>query len=543
MTNDSTALRAPAVAARPDARPEPRASLKRSWAGRPLPFHPLLLAVYPVLFLYGQNVGELTLGDLVTPLVAILAATVVALVVGAYVLRDSRRAALVVSALAAFLLLYGHLSGVLAPLGVRAGFQQIGWAVVLVGVVVLAIRLRPDRLANVTRALNLVAAVLVAFALVTIVPAEAQRLGRSTAAAATIEGASGPGRDIYYLVFDRYGSARSLDLLYDIDDRPFLDGLRDRGFQVAPDSHANYVKTTLSLAATLNLDYLDDLVAVQDPASDDHGPIYERLSNHAVGRFLRERGYRYIHVGSNYGPTESSAIADRNLRSGGPSDFLASLYDTSALPFIARRLGLSSAAPDRERRYTVGKFQLDTLDQLAGEPGPSFVYAHLLLPHPPYVFARDGSFVTDALDTGRSQRDGYAEQLAYLQTRINALVDRLLARPEGERPIIILQADEGPYPRNYARNTVEYDWATASPEELEIKYGILNAMYLPGAEAPDLPPTVSAVNTFRLILGAYFGADLPLLPDRSYTSAGKFRPYDLTEITDRLPPPGPAAGS
>lgn len=513
------------------------------WAGRPLPFHPLLLAAYPVLFLYGENLGELTLGHLVAPLGAVVVAALVATVIGAYVLRDSRRAALVVSALAAYLLLYGHLSGVLAPLGARAGFQQIGWAIVLALVAVVAVRLRAERLASVTRALNLVAAVLVAFALVTIVPAEAQRFGRSTAAAATVDGAEGPGRDIYFLVFDRYGSARSLELLYGIDDEPFLDGLRERGFQVATDSHANYVKTTLSLAATLNLDYLDDLVAAQDPASDDHGPIYERLSNHAVGRFLRERGYTYIHVGSNYGPTESSPIADRNLRSGGPSDFLASLYDTSALPSIARRLGVLGAAPDRERRYTVGKFQLDTLDELASEPGPSFVYAHMLIPHPPYVFAPDGSFVDDAPETGPSQRNGYADQLAYLQTRINALVDRLLARPEDERPIIILQADEGPYPRNYARNTVEYDWATATTEELEIKYGILNAMYLPGDEAPELPPTLSSVNTFRLILGAYFSADLPLLPDRSFTSAGKFRPYDLTEITDRLPPPGPMPAS
>ena len=40
-----------------------------------------------------------------------------------------------------------------------------------------------------------------------------------------------------------------------------------------------------------------------------------------------------------------------------------------------------------------------------------------------------------------------------------------------------------------------------------------------------------------LIFAAYFGADLPLLPDRSFTSASKLRPYDLTDITDRLPPP------
>jgi hypothetical protein len=47
------------------------------------------------------------------------------------------------------------------------------------------------------------------------------------------------------------------------------------------------------------------------------------------------------------------------------------------------------------------------------------------------------------------------------------------------------------------------------------------------------------VNTFRLIFDRYFDAGLPLLPDRSFTSASKFRPYDLTDITDRLPSLGP----
>lgn len=531
ITNDSTALDA---SARPGSGLRARAGTP--WRAQPPPFHPLLLAAYPVLFLYGQNLGELTLGDLPTPLVVILAAAVVALVVGAHVVGDARRAALVVSALAAMFLLFGHLSGLIAPMGVRAGLQQIGWAVFLVAVAMMALRIGSARLASLTRALNIVTVLLVGFALVTIVPGEVQRFGRSTAAAAAVDGAGGPGRDIYFLVFDRYGSARSLDLIYGIDDRPFLDRLRERGFQVATDSHANYVKTTLSLAATLNLDYLDDLVAAQDPASDDHGPIHERLANHAVGRFLRDRGYRYVHVGSVYGPTASSPIADRNLRFAGPSDFVGSLYDTSALPSIARRLGVPGAT-DRDRRYAFQKFQLDTLDRLADESGPAFVYAHLMLPHPPYIFARDGSLVPEAVDAGRSESEGYAEQLGYLQTWIEALVDRLLARPEAERPIIILQADEGPYTPGYGRNTITYDWATATSEELEIKYGILNAMYLPGEQAPELPPTLSAVNTFRLIFGAYFGADLPLLPDRSFTSASKLRPYDLTDITDRLPPP------
>ncbi len=38
-------------------------------------------------------------------------------------------------------------------------------------------------------------------------------------------------------------------------------------------------------------------------------------------------------------------------------------------------------------------------------------------------------------------------------------------------------------------------------------------------------------------LSSYFGADLPMLPDRSYTSP-KPRPYDLTDVTERIPSPG-----
>jgi hypothetical protein len=418
---------------------------------------------------------------------------------------------------------------------VRPAFLQAGW-IALVGLaVVFAAKAGTQRLARVTRGLNVVTAVLVLLAVVSIVPAELARTNRSVAPAVPIEGTAGTGRDIWYLVFDRYGSARSLDLLYGIDDRPFLDRLQARGFEIAIDSHANYVKTALSLAATLNVEYLDDLAAAQDPASQDHGPIYRHLTDHAVGHFLRDRGYQYVHLGSTYDPTETSVLADLNPRIDGPPDFVDALFDVSALPAIARRLHIRTSVSARERHHQMGRFQLDTLDELVGEPGPKFVFAHVLLPHPPYTFALDGTFVTERDDEGRTDREGYAQQLVYLQARIEALVERLLARPAAERPIIVLQADEGPYPLAYARDVDGYDWATATPEDLEIKFGILNAMYLPGDEAPDLSATLSSVNTFRLILGAYFGADLPLLPDRSFTSAGKFRPYDLTDITDRLP--------
>ena len=54
-----------------------------------------------------------------------------------------------------------------------------------------------------------------------------------------------------------------------------------------------------------------------------------------------------------------------------------------------------------------------------------------------------------------------------------------------------------------------------------------------------LYPAMSSINTFPVVLSTYFEGDWQLLPDRSWTSAGWNRPYDLTDVTDRLT----AAGS
>ena len=52
------------------------------------------------------------------------------------------------------------------------------------------------------------------------------------------------------------------------------------------------------------------------------------------------------------------------------------------------------------------------------------------------------------------------------------------------------------------------------PQPAHIRYPILNAYYLPDDGSSKLYPSISPVNTFRLILSNYLGADLELLPDR-----------------------------
>jgi hypothetical protein len=99
---------------------------------------------------------------------------------------------------------------------------------------------------------------------------------------------------------------------------------------------------------------------------------------------------------------------------------------------------------------------------------------------------------------------------------------------------VIIQTDEGPNPPAFDDDAESFTWTTASQEDLEIKYPVLNAFYLPGVTDSKVYAGMSTVNTFRLLFSTYFGADLPLLPDRLYIYRDKAHPYAFTDITDRL---------
>jgi hypothetical protein len=160
---------------------------------------------------------------------------------------------------------------------------------------------------------------------------------------------------------------------------------------------------------------------------------------------------------------------------------------------------------------------LDALDVLAEMPErkqPTFVFAHILAPHPPFIFDRDGNAVPMSIlglegDVARNYRRGYLEQLLYVSKKTEELVDAILAKSE-VKPIIILQADHGPQPVGEG----------ATPEmteriRLNERLNILNAYYLPGKDNSVLYDGITPVNTFRAVFNLYFGTDYERLKDES----------------------------
>ena len=351
-----------------------------------------------------------------------------------------------------------------------------------------------------------------------------------------------PSPDLYYLVLDRYARADQLLVRYDFDNAAFLDRLRSSGFLVADGAYANYPRTAHSLVSTLNLDYLPSMPE-RVSASSDWMPIYEHLDDTRLASFLRESGYEFHFLGTWWDPTRTNTHADRSYNRRALPGLLRLAFDTSLVGALARRFE-DSTFNERRLQCEREKFKFRVLQDMARAEGadtPKFVFAHFLVPHPPFVVDAAGRCLSVADAMSRGRRLNYIEQIAFANDRVLSVVEAILARP-GPPPIIVIQSDEGPWPASLARDEVtvlgrdvtDPDWTKVAPALLREKMAILSAMYLPGSGVDGLAPSFTPVNTFRVVLREYFGVPLDDLPNRSFVFQDDSHLYEFHEVTDVL---------
>lgn len=503
-------------------------SLKKS-----IPAHPVLLAVYPVLFLYAQNVDFTPLSDALLPMALAAGLSLLLLLLLIFDLRDREKAGLLVSLVVVLFFSYGHICGALAGLGLTTGEASFGpdavliplWGVFLGLGVYSLLRTRRD-LHTLTSVLNVVAVCLVLISTGRIL-AYGLRTGAwldqrgaenvETNAPESVEADTLP--DIYYIILDAYASAETLQEIWDYDNHEFVDYLTERGFYVVPDAKTNHPVTFLSLASSLNMQYLNYLADELGVDSTDRRQAYQMTQDSEVVRFLRSRGYKFVHFQSGWGPTGKNPYADRDVRCGNVSEFAQVLVRTTILRPLANRF----LQHDRRSVVLCTFATLPEVQQTI--EGPRFVFAHILVPHPPFLFGPDGEPVDTEPDF-RPKDWGryYLGQLEFVNKKVEVLVDKILSEAETP-PIIILQADHG---SRWFRE--EWDPSVRPHRE---RCGILNAYYLPRNGKEFLYDSITPVNTFRLIFNIYFDAGYDLLQDRTYLSTLK-RPYDFLDVTDAL---------
>ncbi len=497
--------------------------------------HPFLFAIFPILFLFSYNKTRMSFGETVVPAVAVFLSACLFLYLLRAIVKDKLKAGVIVSSFLLLFFSYGHFYSALAV--VRHRYLLPLWVMLFVLVVHWSWRTRRD-LTNLTRFLNVVAISLILISVIDIAWYKLRTDIRWFRAeivhdldnpSLEIQDA-GPLPDIYYVILDRYAGAETLKECYDFDNSEFLNHLTHRGFYVASESKANYLKTAHSLASSLNMEYVNYLAETVGEASRDWRPLFVLLQDYKLWRFLKQRGYKFIHFGDGWHATSRNKYADANINYYWISEFAMLLYETTMFSPVGVRLGLLDKRREQWRRIL---YKFDRLEEIPDIKEPTFVFAHMLVPHAPYVFDRDGNFLTEQASLGRTERRNYIDQLVFTNRRVRRLIDTLITNSEVP-PIIVLQSDEGPFPLRYRQDADHFNWEQATKAELNEKMQILNAYYLPGAPGDVLYPSVSPVNSFRIILNLYFSQDFDILPDRSYAFVDAQHLYRFFDVTDAL---------
>ncbi len=525
----------------------PRIDGPEGGTGRtPWVVHPWLVGVFPIVSLYAHNVHEIPSGSLAWPIALALLGAVIPWA-GLRLLRvDSARAGLVASVLVASFFGYQATLGFLDWSWQGLNNLWVVHETRINPVVVLGLMAAVDALAigwvlrhraaslRATAPLNLFALVLVALPTIGAVSARSGG-GASTFRTADAPASSGRGwtPDIYFIVLDGCARVDVMKELYGLDYEPMLGRLERKGFFVARRSESNYCQTRLSLASTLNANYLDKLL---DPSDPDLLRVSSLIRENLVMKLLRPLGYRLASLATGFEPTEIPE-ADFYLQPRpGVSGFHRLLIEMTPIgPWLEKVEAADKFAIARGQT----RFVLDRLPTIAAIRGPTFTFAHVIAPHPPFLFGEQGEDTSPremvpglphakapdpSFGTPEYVREAYRKQASYILGRAEEAIDRILAASP-EPPVIILQSDHGSFLR--------YHTEDAGATDLRERFGILNCILVPGRKVEGLHEGMASVNTFRAVLTEVIGADLPPLPARNYFSTFRW-PLKFFDVTERL---------
>ena len=352
--------------------------------------------------------------------------------------------------------------------------------------------------------------------------------------------------DIYYIIFDSYERADKLLAYYNYDNSEFITELRHRGFYIVEESRSNYLNTSYSLNTSLNLIYVHEL-----PLK----PFFETLSNlehNHVSAFLREQGYQIVVFQSGTGDTdkqyadvfiESEVEGERKSRPINPFEqfllktSLARLFfvksDDASSENLNSNVFITSVNRQLDTRREIISHAFANLPNYADQMGNYFLFSHIYLPHIPFLYGPNAEPLQyeENLSTywyeppPENYHEHYGYQIDYLNQEILDTVDHILSQTK-KPVVIILQADHGD--GNYI------DQNGLSQIGVDTRSAIFNAIYFSDGDYTQLYPTLTPVNTFRIVFNHWFGTQYPLVPDKVFANEhpSKIRPNTRPKFWD-----------
>ena len=526
--------------------------------------HPLLFAFFPIIAVYSVNIGLIQLEQFILPTLLIVGSALLFFLCLKYILKNGKKAALIVSLAFIIFFSFGHVYNMLNQVSIGdtdLGSNSILLPIfaILFGIGSFLIIKTKRTLDNATSTVNIISVVFI-FVVIITVGIETfgcdecliqqnitnidffsdERVDFSSYfedhSFSISESDSLP--NVYYIILDGYPRNDVLKKYLNFDNSEFTNFLNQRGFHVAENSHANYSSSSTSISATMNMNYINFLADEIGEDSRNYnlliGKDFGLYADNQVMKSFKSMGYKVAKIGSvpmhlheiplaDFSPCYKTVhLMDNRL--------LHAVGSTSMVGYFIERW-----SEDLQRQIILCAFE--ELPKISGYyEEPVFVWSHIMIPHYPLIFGPNGEPITpgkpllamnhpEYTDSGWDVKTQFIQQLQFTNKKSMELINKILENEK--QAIIIIQSDHGS----------GFDINLQDPVDDDVfqRLANFNAIYFPDEKHREmLTDDRTNVNTFRIVFNSYFGSDYEMLEDRIYWGLSYKTPFWFKDVTSIL---------
>jgi len=468
--------------------------------------------------------------DIIVPSLIIIPISLIVFFILKLILKDSNKAALIVSIGLVLFFTYGHFYNIIK--GFTILDQNIGrhrYIIIpfILGIIIPIYFIIKSKInfQNITKIVNGISIVLVVLVLINITIFGITEI--ESYSTIHYEPSNNPVElqnthntpDVYYIILDEYGGPETMKNL-NYDNSQFYEFLKEKKFIIPEKSTSNYPMTHSSIPSTMNMEYVNDLSNILGKDSKTYLPLREMLYNSQVIKNFKSLGYDIIIFESGFVPSKNFVLVDDIIcHEEGEIDSI--LFDTITRTSIIGYFVERHEEQKIRDRINCAFSEIKTIGNNKDEP--IFAFVHMLIPHPPNVFGPNGEAVIPGNPISSEiwdEKIAYIDQVKFVNKEIVKVVEKIL--DENEKSIIIIQSDHG--------SGFDVDWKNPDESMVLQRLSILNAYYVPEISENQFYENITPVNSFRIIFNDYFNGSYKILEDRNYWNTGD-APWDFHDVT------------
>jgi len=445
---------------------------------------PFLLAFFPSWILILKNYDELIFQDILISL-AIVSVSIIIWIVIRKIIKNGNKAALITGVGVVFFFYFGYvqdaLKGILVSnIPVNKTSILVPISIIIFIILTIYFIKSKNNFESIIKIANVVSITLILVVCVQFI----------------IPGASAEKPNVYHIILDEYTDNEILTKKFGYNNEKFLEFLNNNGFYMHDKLFSTFGGTVKELNVILNMEYPKKLRWM----SED----YESLNNNKVMSIFSNQDYSVIETNSmmrwkNFSDVDTKLCYDTNFIN---SEFLDQVLGKSIIRYFLEKYQQDT------RRDTI-RCTFNVLNEITLKTdGPKYVFSHVYVPHPPFLFGPNGeNVIPDHREISGLQSwenpQGYVNQLIYATNEITVVIKNIVKNDPNA--IIIVQGDTG--------TLTGTDISKKTMKEIYQAHSILYAVRIPDVEDSDY---MIPVNTYRIIFNNYFNMNYDYLEYHSY---------------------------